>query len=371
MRIDSFEVMDVKQNYRSIGLAAASLLGIMALILDAKTAASAAAGGITLCLETVIPALFPFLVLGRLFSASAAARWCTRLLGPWMEPVFGLPPQGAPALALGMVSGYPVGAQIAADLYQSGRISREDGERLLAFCSNAGPAFIFGMVGGLLGNMKTAAALYAIHLLAAMLTGIVLKPRRGARSACRIVCGPPQETVDLPGAVRHALRSMAMICGYIILFRILSIFLGNAWQLWMPPAAEVIITGLLELAGGCCRLPALESAGLRYLLASGFLAFGGICVYLQTLAVINPAGLSGRYYLFGKVIQGAIAVLLTWGGMVIFPQLFPREASAAAVPNHQGLPEATGLITALTLAGLAIWCIYLGKKAGKPGPLDV
>ena len=61
-----------------------------------------------------------------------------------------------------------------------------------------------------------------------------------------------------------------MICGYIILFRILSVFLGNAWQLWMPPAAEVIITGLLELAGGCCRLPALESAGLRYLLASGF-----------------------------------------------------------------------------------------------------
>lgn len=136
-----------------------SFFGILALILDAKTAVSSAAEGLQLCLQTVVPSLFPFLVAARLFLRSGAAQWCTRAVGPIMEPIFGLPPQGASALVLGMLSGYPVGAQTAASLYASGQLTKEETERLLGFCSNAGPAFIFGMVGGLFGSGKVAAVL--------------------------------------------------------------------------------------------------------------------------------------------------------------------------------------------------------------------
>lgn len=344
-----------------------SFIGVLALVLDAGTAASAAAEGIQLCLQTVIPSLFPFLVVGKLFSGSAAAAFTTRLLGPIMEPLFGLPQRGAAAVALGAVGGYPIGARTAADLYRAKELDRESAERLLGFCSNAGAAFLFGMVGGLLGSMKIAAVLYVIHLLSAVFTGIILKPRRRSRSASHIVCGPPAASTDLPAAVFDSVRAMAMICAYIVLFRVITAFLVRSLGLWLPPVLTLALSGILELAGGCCMLPQLEAAGLRYCMASFFLAFGSISVLLQTKAVIGPAGLTGRYYLFGKIIQGTIAVLLTWGSMVVFPTLLPRELSCAAIPlpNHQGLLRSMGTVTLIFLAAVGIWCIRLRKKAGK------
>lgn len=358
---------------RQIFPAALSFLGLLALILDAETAVRAAGEGLTMCLQTVVPSLFPFLVASRLFAGSAAAGWCARVLGPVMGPVFGLPPQCAPALVLGAVSGYPVGAQTAAGLYAQGRLDRQSSERLLSFCSNAGPAFLFGMVGGLLGGVRISAILYVIHLISAILTGIVLKPRRGCRCPERVVCGPTGGKTDLTTAVSGGVRTMGLICGYIVLFRVISAFLEKALGLWLPPMGQALLAGFLELAGGCCRLPPIESAGIRYCMASGFLAFGGLCVFLQTLSVIRPAGLTGRYYLFGKMIQSAIAVLLTWGAMVLFPSALPRAVTATAMPlpNHSGLLRATGVVTAIFLSALGIWCLRLRKRAGKQTASDV
>ena len=113
-----------------------------------------------------------------------------------------------------------------------------------------------------------------------------------------------------------AVKTMGLICGCILLFQVIVAFLERALGTWMPPAVEIGLSGLLELAGGCSRLPQLEAAGLRYCMASGFLAFGGLCVWLQTKSVIAPYGLTGRYYLSGKVLQGTIAV----GCLVPCPQ---------------------------------------------------
>lgn len=358
---------------RQIIPATVSFLGLLALILDAGTATRAAGEGLAMCLQTVIPSLFPFLVLSRLFTGSAAAGWCAKLLGPVMRPLFGISREGAPALVLGAISGYPVGAQTAAGLYAGGSLDRQSSERLLGFCSNAGPAFIFGILGGLFGSVKIAAVLYGIHLLSALLTGVILRPRRGCRCPERVICGSPADSPDFTAAVSGAVGTMGLICGYILLFQVISAFLLPPLGLWVPDMVQVALSGFLELTGGCCRLEQLESPGLQYCMASGFLAFGGLCVFLQTLAVIRPAGLSGRFYLFGKVLQSAIAVLLTWGAMVLFPALLPREAEAAAIspPNHSGLLEATGLVTAVFLGALGIWCLYLRKRAGKPAALDV
>lgn len=117
--------------------------------------------------------------------------------------------------------------------------------------------------------------------------------------------------------------------------------------------------------------PQLEAAGLRYCMASGFLAFGGLCVWLQTKSVLAPYGLTGRCYLPGKILQGTIAVLLTWGIQVLFPSWLPRVLTAAAFPNHAGLLRATGIVTALFLSIVGIWCIRLRKKGGNEEAFDI
>lgn len=367
--------MEVKQQssrWASVIPALFSFFGILALILDAKTAVSSAAEGLQLCLQTVVPSLFPFLVAARLFLRSGAAQWCTRAVGPIMEPIFGLPPQGASALVLGMLSGYPVGAQTAASLYASGQLTKEETERLLGFCSNAGPAFIFGMVGGLFGSGKVAAVLFGVHIVSALLTGLVLRPKGPAVTTPRRKAALESSTgLDLPSAMTGAIKTMGLICGYIILFQVIAAFLEQALGTWLAPAVKIGMAGLLELSGGCSLLPQLEAAGLRYCMASGFLAFGGLCVWLQTKSVLAPYRLTGRCYLPGKILQGTIAVLLTWGIQVLFPSWLPRVLTAAAFPNHAGLLRATGIVTALFLSIVGIWCIRLRKKGGNEEAFDI
>ena len=64
-----------------------------------------------------------------------------------MRPLFNVAPAGATAFVLGIISGFPLGAICAKDLYKAGNLSKPEAERLLTFCNNSGPLFIIGTVG--------------------------------------------------------------------------------------------------------------------------------------------------------------------------------------------------------------------------------
>ena len=361
-RIGSCEVMSMKARIRRIAAAVLLSAAMTACILDAKTASLAAAQAIRLCAQAVAPSLLPFLVLTRLFLCSAACQRLVRLAGPVMGPLFGLPPAAAPALVLGLLGGYPVGARTAGTLYTSGQLTRQEAERLLAFCSNAGPAFLFGILGGCLGA-KQAALVFALHLLSALLTGALLAKGRRVRGKAPSFRAAP---VSLPEAVRGALEALGQICAYVVLFSVAAAFLGKWLPAETPSWLRILLGGLLELSGGCCKLSQIPEPNLRFLLGILFPTFGGLCVWMQTVAVTRPAGLTARLYLPGKLLQTALALALGRALLGMLPGALPAAALDAPKPGpHAGLLRATGIVTAAAAAGLGIWCGVLEKRAGK------
>lgn len=276
-------------------------IGLVALILDTKTALSGAADGIALCIQTLIPSVFPFLFLSGFLTSS--------LLGKniiFLRPVGKILhiPSGAESIFLiGLLGGYPIGARCVADAVGSGCISQENGNRMLAFCSNAGPAFLFGIGSRFFSDIRICWMLWAIHIAAALLAGC-LTP------------GGNQDTVKLhsqriPAAstvLRNALQTMATICGWVILFRVLLAFCQR-WFLWLLPVwGQNLITGCLELANGCCNLVQIEDEKLRIVLCSVMLGFGGLCVTMQTFSVCTNMDCS--WYLPGKLLQAFISLCM-------------------------------------------------------------
>ena len=275
--------------------------GMLLLILDARTGFQGAAEGIRLCISSVIPSLFPFFVLSMVLTgAIAGSTW--RGLRP-LGRLCGLPKGAESLLVVGLMGGYPVGAQSIAQAYRAGSLNEQDARRMLGFCSNAGPAFVFGILGSMFSTPWAAWLLWIIHILSAIAVGIIL-PGRSSRTAVP----PAGQTLSLPEAVERSLKIMAGVCGWVVLFRMILAIL-NRWMLWMlPQNAQIAAAGLLELTNGCFRLPSIEEQGLRFLLASGFLACGGICVTMQTLSVTGALGLG--QYIPGKLLQTGISVLL-------------------------------------------------------------
>ena len=153
------------------------LCGILVWFLtDAGRVRAAAAEALTLCGESVIPALFPFLAVSGLLVSMGFGEWISPLFAGLMGPLFRLPGQASSALLLGLVGGYPIGARTAADLYRQGLLTAGEAERLLAFCNNSNPVFLISVLGvGVFGSVRAGVWLWLIHLLSALLTGLVVE----------------------------------------------------------------------------------------------------------------------------------------------------------------------------------------------------
>ncbi len=272
---------------------------ILILILDSRCALEGSRAGLELCIRSVIPALFPFLVLGPIFTSALAGK-SPGVLSPVCKALK-LPQGGHALLIAGMLGGYPVGAQCIAGAVQRGETSREQGRRLMGFCCNCGPGFLFGICGQFFSSIATVAILWTIHILSALAVGLLLP---GGQVSGRFTHSSQTKLTD---AMQGAVRAMGMICGWVVMFRVFLEFIRR-WVLWaVPNPLGVLISGVLELTNGCFLLTDVESPGLRFLLCEAMVSFGGICVTMQTGAVAGSMGLG--MYLPGKLLQTGIAVL--------------------------------------------------------------
>lgn len=278
-----------------------SAAGILVLILDSHTALSGAASGIDLCLKSILPSLFPFLFL---CTVMTDALWGSQYgLLKMIGSKTGVPSGAESLLTAALLGGYPAGAQAVAAAYTDRKLTRQDAEHLLTFCNNAGPAFLFGIVSGQIEKLSMVWALFVIHILAALWTGTLLSGRKHSNTQLQ----PKHNT--LPEMLSRSVKTMAVICGWIILFRILTEYLSRWILQFLPSVMQVILSGVLELSNGCCSLSMIENTYTRFLTCSCLLSFGGLCIAMQTASVID--GLSIKPYFLGKLLQTVFSFVLS------------------------------------------------------------
>lgn len=284
---------------------------MLTIILDGKTAQYNVRQGLDLCLKTVIPALFPFFVLSPLLnSVLLGIRFSLfRSIGSFCK----MPKGSESILMIGLLSGYPVGAELVSQAYRDNCINGTDAKRLLGFCSNAGPSFIFGILAPLFKNPAVPWALWLIHITGSLVAGRILPC--GENTICHI---SSSNASTLTQSLRQAIRTMASVCGWVIVFRVLFGFCER-WFLWYcGDVMNALFAGILELSNGCVLLNNISSDGMRFMLAGFMLSMGGMCVLMQTVSVTNGLGLG--YYFPGKVIQTSTSVLLCyWVQYILFP----------------------------------------------------
>ena len=276
-------------------------LGIAALILDGNTALTAARNAIELCTRTVIPSLFPFFLLSILLT-NALGGINIQLLKP-LGKLCHIPEGTESLFIIGLLGGYPTGAQAIAESYRYGRISKGTAERLLGFCSNAGPAFIFGIMGNQFHSNAIPWLLWSLHITSAIIVGAILP--HNDKLAFK---GKPNGVMHIQIAFKKALVAIAGVCGWILLFKVLIAFMDR-WFLWLlPQTISISIIGLLELANGAFALSQIGNDSMRFILSSLFLSFGGVCVGMQTISV--TADLRSNWYFKGKLLQSTVSFTL-------------------------------------------------------------
>ena len=304
-------------------------LCLAGLMLFPAAASRSAVEGLRVCAAVIIPSLLPFLVLSGLICALGLPELLARTAGPVFSALFGLPGAGAAPLVLGLTGGYPVGAAATAELVCSGTLTRSEGERLLPFVNNTGPAFIIGAAGsGVFGSGRLGLLLYLSHIIAAVAAGVLLS-RSGHGKISRETGTPrslPHSTLAaaLPACVRSAAGAVVNICAFVVFFSVLRGLLDESG---IFPAAEyaisrltrldarlirAVLTGFLELGSGIGAMQGLPASPESLAAASFVLGFGGLSVHCQTLAVTEQAQIKCARHFAGRMLHGALSAVFTF-----------------------------------------------------------
>ena len=315
-----------------VGIVAA--VGMMILILDGKRALNGAVDGIDLCIRTVIPSLFPFFIL----SIGIVGNWTGLTIPPLRRfgKIMRIPPGMESLLIPGFLGGYPVGAQAIAESYRRKQITAATAERLAAFCNNAGPAFIFGIISQFFPDIGYCWIIWGVHIVSAVLVAAVLpnrEPPQVATVATKSMT--PSEIMD------RALRATATVCGWVVVFRVILTFLDQ-WLFWfLPVSVRPLAIGIIELTNGCCALGNISHIGLRMIIAVTPLSLGGLCVWMQTASVLS--GLSIKTFMAGKLLQAVFSAII----MILIQLIFPSVLQC--VPSTRLLMIAAAGIVLLGL----------------------
>ena len=227
------------------------LLGTAALLFSFPSqSGEAARKGVSLCLDLIIPSLFPFFVLSSLVISTGLAGWLSRPLARPMEKLFGVGSAGASLLVLGAVGGYPVGARTLAQMTARGDCSPQEARHLYLFCNNCGPAFFIGVVGGeLFGSREVGFLLWGTHLLAALCIGLFCRDSQPRQARPPAVATSPLST-QLPDAVTGAFYATLNVCAYVVLFSVLTGLLSCVRVLPEAPLLRALCVGLAEISTG-------------------------------------------------------------------------------------------------------------------------
>lgn len=333
----------------------------LSLVAFPQPCLDAAQAAVELCLSTVIPSLFPFFVCSGIFTALGLARLCSRTLSPLMRPLFNLPGSGALAFVLGIVSGYPLGAACAADLFRCGECTREEAERMTAFCNNSGPLFVIGVIGcGIMKTPKVGYYLYVAQILAALMTGIVFRFYKSAKSQHTAPELPPSPSVSVKSAaaavgiaVDNAVSSILKVCAFVILF---SVAAATLPQTNLTP----FIYALMEITGGINAVAAVNiDFVLKMALISFFLTLSGISVIFQVSSVICPHGMSLVPYILGKLISAVFAFGIAYFLFTYFPITEDAFSSGAELVKTAFSPLSVFTASAASIFFGGVICMLL------------
>ncbi len=316
-----------------------------------EVSAQGISDGIDLSLGTLIPTLFPFMIISTLMTKLRLFDRIPNFLKRLTEIVFSLDGKCLGTIILSMIGGLPIGCKTASDLYESGEISRSQARRMMLFCYCTGPAFTISSVGlYMLGSEEAGILIYASLILSAVTVGVLSRFFEDDDNLYHPTKTCEEKdvfSVNLVRSVSSGSSAMLNICAWVIIF---SCIIRLIEILPIDNSASFFLSCILEVTNGAY----LASGNISLPLMAGIIGFGGLCGHCQVMPYLVKLRLKYKYFFVSRVISGALSVIYCKFLTDIFPVSY-EVLSIGSLPSQ----KASGISSAVSIAMLFTAGLFL------------
>ncbi len=306
----------------------ASVLAMVFLLIYPKQTIYFAKSGLLAWFNNVIPSLFPFMVAVNFITGRSGNAGFPKFFTRPFSRIFNVNENGFIAFLFGLLSGYPLGAKIASDLYSKNQLERADVQKLMVFCSNAGPMFIVGTLScSVLNSVKAGYIILLCSILSNVSTGIIINNSilKFSRTSSKAVFTCCNDNKKNSSAVQNSCEAVIRVGGYVVLFSVIggiletldvtdvfSALISN----FIPINAydvKSLLSGILEMTCGINSL--LNSPSpleLKCTFGAFMVSFGGVSVIAQCADFLKDTGINIPFFVLCKLINGILTAVFTY-----------------------------------------------------------
>lgn len=312
------------------------------LIFCPKVTFSSAKNGLVLWADSVLPGIFPAMIITSCILSLCPMTPSTRYMY---------------VAICGLLGGYPLGAVLCKKLCAENGCCSNDGtinhcssgnngracfisnnlkisNLIMAYCNISSPSFVLNYILRMncFKNVSTSKMLFCIYAPSILALAVIFFVNRKAIG----LSGPdnskrsgstnnltnsqntninfsehskPSFTDVLDTSIWQAINNSLKLGGYIVLFACISGFVVNFP--YFEPVVKAVTCGILEITNGISLIDFLDiSSQFKILAILAVNSFGGISTIMQTIGMIKGSDLSIKKYIYHKLLLCGLTVII-------------------------------------------------------------
>lgn len=265
--------------------------------------------------NSLIPALFPFFIISDILINYNITFYIPKIIKNFCKNVFNITDNMFMILLLSLISGFPSNARNTRTLYDKGIINLDEANHILIFSHFANPIFILTTVAlFFFHNEKIGIILLISHYVSNFILGILFrwnfKHNDKKITDININFNNSFGNVFI-FSIKKSIDTILLICGILVVFLMLSSIVIEAFD--FNSYNSMLIKGIFEITIGIEALGKLNLSMIyKAVIASCFLAFGGLSVHMQVMSQIVGTKIKYSYFFLGRIYQMIISGLITY-----------------------------------------------------------
>lgn len=350
-----------KKKFLKIVISTIALFLITMILIYSKTISNSVMNGLNICLNILIPSMFIFLIVSDFCQETNILKFVLKPLELIFQKLFKIDPHLTPTIFFSIICGYPTGAYLISKFLENKQISKQTATRLMCFCVNSGPAFLIGAISiPLTGNIFFGIILFISQLIAFFTVGTLcsIKAQTENIKFINLKNKKPISQIFI-GSINRAIKTMAMICGFAILF---SAIIGMIFELTNfnfenNKILRAIVSGFFEVTNGIAIFNKIEN--LQTLLTLTFISsFGGICVHCQLKAILAKFAISLKQFYAWRIIYCLVSLFVCY---ILFKASYIYTSTFSATKIQPKI-STNNIVHSIGLIILSIALLFCDKK---------